>query len=143
MIYDVQRFHKKFGLPDGGALDNLIDIMHDSELQNFRVKFIQEELDELKLAFSEKNKVGVFDALIDICYVALGTALFAGITSEQWKQGWNAVQNCNMQKTRAKNAGESKRNSQFDIVKPKGWQGPEKQLAEILNITAGGENDRA
>jgi predicted HAD superfamily Cof-like phosphohydrolase len=62
------------------------------------------------------------DALIDLVYVAMGTAHLLGLP---WEALWNEVQIANMRKVRAAaDASDSKRGSAFDVVKPPGWQPP-------------------
>ena len=129
MIGNVVELHEKFGLPLGTE-DKL---MQDSAMQEYRIKFLQEELDELKEALASGDKVGVFDALLDLAYVTYGTALFAGIDSDQWYAGMWAVHLANMAKVRVANAEDSKRGNAFDIKKPEGWVGPESRLREILS----------
>jgi hypothetical protein len=129
MITQVQAFHIKFRLPTGKD-DVLSD---DKRAQEFRVKFLQEELDELKEALDAGDRVKAFDALLDLAYVTYGTALFMGVDPLQWHHGMNAVQKANMAKERAVKAEDSKRGSTFDVVKPKGWTGPEERLKEILS----------
>lgn len=129
MIGNVQEFHEKFGLPLGSA-DQLTG---DKGAQEFRLKFLKEELTELEEALAEGDRVKAFDALLDLAYVAYGTALFMGVTPGQWHAGMHAVHSCNMAKVRVANANESKRGSAFDVRKPEGWVGPEARLQEILS----------
>jgi len=129
MIGNVAEFHEKFDLP----LGNEDKLMQDPAAQDFRVKFLQEELDELKEALASGDKVGAFDALLDLAYVAYGTALFAGIDAAQWHAGMHAVHSANMAKIRVAKAEDSKRGSAFDVKKPVGWVGPESRLKEILS----------
>ncbi len=129
MIVNVAEFHEKFGLPLG--TDD--QLMQDPATQEFRIKFLQEELDELKKALATGDKVGAFDALLDLVYVAYGTALFAGIDASQWHAGMHAVHSANMAKVRVAKAEDSKRGSAFDVKKPAGWVGPESRLKEILS----------
>lgn len=128
MIEFVQEFNAKFGLPEGAA-DVLLT---DTHAQDYRLKFLREEVQELEEALGLGDRVGVFDALLDLVYVAQGTALFAGITPEQWNAGFMAVHEANMRKVRAAHSTESKRGSAFDVVKPKAWMGPEDDLIDIL-----------
>ena len=130
MIEGVLKFHEKFGLPTGDT-DQL---MGNLAVQEYRVKFLQEELDELKEALASDDKVKVFDALLDLVYVAQGTALFAGIDVQQWNCGMDAVQRCNMSKVRASSAEDSKRGSAFDVKKPDDFVGPEETLESILGL---------
>lgn len=126
-IKQVQEFHEKFDLPLGDE-DKLNDAAYD-----FRLRFMQEELAEFAQAYEADDKVGQFDALLDLAYVVFGTALFMGISPEQWDQGMNEVQRCNMTKLRVKNVEDSTRKSKYDVVKPKDWTGPETKLKEIID----------
>ena len=82
-----------------------------------------EELDEFNLAADSDDVPGMFDALIDLVYVALGTA---HILNLPWEAGWDQVQRANMAKVRAaKDGSDSKRGSGWDVVKPDGWRAPD------------------
>lgn len=129
MISQVHKFHKKFGLPLGDE-DKL---SQDTEAQQFRIGFMQEELDEFKLAIENCDRVKAFDALLDLAYVVYGTALFMGIDPATWFYGMEAVQAANMAKERATSADQSKRGTSLDVVKPIGWRGPEEMLRRLLN----------
>lgn len=119
---DVGDFHERFDL------DNVTyrgshprDVPQD--LLKFRRDFMQEELDEFIEGMNEGDDAKMFDALIDLVYVALGTAHLKGYP---WEAGWALVQNANMKKIRGKPDGsDSKRHSKWDVVKPEGWQPPD------------------
>ncbi len=121
MMQDIEAFHHKFGLVYEGQVRTL-----PKDLLEFRIKFMQEELDEYKEAAEAGDKEKQFDALIDLCYVALGTAYLQGLYNV-WDEGWARVQRANMAKIRVqrKNFTLSKRQSPFDVVKPKGWVAPD------------------
>lgn len=129
MISNVLEFHQKFGLPNGQT----DELLNDKHAQVFRLGFLQEELDELHEALQQGDRVKAFDALLDLTYVAYGTALFMGIDPGQWHAGMEAVQKANMSKERAVSKEQSKRVSTFDVIKPEGWVGPEQRLQEILS----------
>jgi predicted HAD superfamily Cof-like phosphohydrolase len=101
--------------------------MIDRETFEFRVKFIEEELTEYREAYEKGDLEGCFDALVDLKYVVDGTADMHGFPMDE---GTREVQNANMAKRRAASAGESKRGSSLDVVKPDGWQPP--QMDEVL-----------
>lgn len=61
------------------------------------------------------------DALVDLVYVALGTAYLHGF---DFNEAWRRVHSANMKKTRALTRKDGKRKSKYDIVKPPGWQPP-------------------
>ena len=128
-IGNVYEFHQKFGFPQGGPDE--LTLNHEN--QKFRVGFLEEEISELKEALAKGNRIEAFDALLDLVYVAHGTALFMGVTPAQWAAGMHAVHSANMAKVRVTSALDSKRKNAFDAKKPHGWVGPEARLAEILS----------
>lgn len=113
-LKDIEAFHIKYGLAYNGQ-----PRMLDENTSSFRAGFIEEELDEYILANTMEDK---FDALIDLVYVALGTAYLHGFDFEE---GWKRVQAANMKKVRATQADQSKRGSTSDVVKPEGWEAPD------------------
>lgn len=127
---DVQDFHQKFGVPLLTKPGFLSAIAPDA--QGFREKFMQEELDEFKESCAAGNLEKSFDALLDLVYVALGTAEMMGCSNEMWQELWNEVQKANMTKVRASSTGESKRGSTLDVIKPAGWTPPDVAHKEIL-----------
>lgn len=120
---DVKKFHKKFGLGD----DEQAYPFHagprevSKEWMKFRIAFLKEELKELEEAYAEGNEAGMADALIDLNYVSMGTALGRGYP---WEALWTEVQGANMRKV----AGETKRGVVFDVTKPPGWKPPRIEL---------------
>lgn len=123
---DVRAFHAKFGLAydgDGSSPRLLAD-----DVFLFRLKFLQEELDELVRAHDEGNLPNVADALADLIYVASGTAHLAGIPLDPV---WAEVQRANLAKERATSAADprGKRGHALDVVKPAGWTGPDHRPA--------------
>lgn len=150
---DVGKFHEKFGLAnmnDGSACAGLLDHLTNQELEKlleFRIRFMSEELHEFILAASDYEHEKMFDALLDLVYVALGTAHVLGYP---WQRGWDEVQRANMTKQRCvvdhkftqrdglnqcMECGEpkevhSQRGSNLDVIKPVGWQAP--NLHDIL-----------
>jgi len=116
---DVGEFHDRFGLrafTHGPAPEGISD-----ELLEFRTKFMQEELQEFIDASETMDHAGMADALIDLVYVALGTAHMFGYP---WRDLWNDVQRANVSKVRVMSAAQSARGSAFDVIKPEGWQPP-------------------
>lgn len=107
---DIKDFHEKFGLTYEGEPREL-----PKELASFRIGFIFEELDELIVA---ETKTEELDALVDLCYVVMGTAYLQGF---DFQEAWNRVHAANMAKTR----GPSERSQEYDIIKPAGWTPPD------------------
>lgn len=118
---DVGEFHEKFGLmttPPEGPPREL-----NEDLLKFRARFLQEELDEFQGGMLIADHAQMFDALLDLVYVAMGTAHLLGYP---WQDGWTLVQQANMSKVRARADGsDSKRGSSWDVVKPEGWRPPD------------------
>ncbi len=114
---DVMAFHNKFMVP----MANSPSLLDPAALE-FRTKFLHEELKEFEMAAAEKDLPGMADALVDLVYIAMGTAHMMGLP---WQQLWAKVQMANMTKRLAKPDGsDSKRGSPLDVVKPPGWVGP-------------------
>jgi predicted HAD superfamily Cof-like phosphohydrolase len=122
---DIYEFHKKFGIPMAPR-----PMMLDDHAMEFRLGFMEEELTELNEAKEEKDLAKMADALADLVYVAIGTALMMGIP---WDLIWSEVQRANMTKERAPSDGSSKRKSSLDVIKPLGWTGPNHE--EALQLT--------
>lgn len=131
---DIHEFHDKFRLLYDGPPRTLT-----GDLLDFRVKFMQEELDEYAEAAAEGDLEKQLDAIIDLIYVALGTLLLQGMLPI-FAQGWIRVQQANMAKVRTERVEDSKRGSTSDVTKPEGWKPPtHKDLIEGLFKAAGVE----
>tara|TARA_R110000824_G_scaffold7807_3_gene35246 strand:- start:2029 stop:2409 length:381 start_codon:yes stop_codon:yes gene_type:complete len=118
MLKDIEEFHKKFGF------EKRVGIKNNKNLVDFRIKFLEEELREFKEAIKEENDAKALDALVDLTYVAIGTAY---LFDYPFWAAWTEVQKANMAKVRK----ESER-SKFDVIKPKGWKAP--NIEQIINI---------
>ena len=116
LILDIDRFHKKFGFEK----NNKVGIPDDPELVNFRTSFLMEELSEYTNAIVKKDTAGALDALVDIVYIALGTAWLFNLPFDK---AWKEIQSANMKKVRAKDKT-GKRGTKFDVIKPKGFREP-------------------
>ena len=73
----VEQFHRKIG-----ATVNHIPTKIDLNLRRQRHRIIFDELEELREAMSQNNLVSVADALADLEYAILGTAIVYGIDLE-------------------------------------------------------------
>lgn len=143
---DIADFHQKFDLTYDGNARQLPE-----DLIEFRIKFMGEELDEYVTHASEtavellgpegddhsqedgggftpnryavvEGLEGQLDALVDLVYVALGTAYLQGF---DFNEAWARVHAANMKKRKALPDGsDSKRGSPHDVVKPEGWEPP-------------------
>ena len=148
-IGDITAFHDRFDLPPARPMGAL-----DKETEDFRKKFLREELDEWlwaqQLAFQETTRAmdsrdpaeythqleKALDGLVDMAYVLFGTAHLHGF-SEALPEAWRRVHAANMQKVRAELDTDSKRGSSLDVVKPAGWEPPTfSDLVEANDIHA-------
>lgn len=141
VIGDVEEFGKKFGVHYDGPVRVL-----PPDLADFRERFMQEEFQEYIDASSSaarwiavlataassgrehaegaitENLEQMLDALVDLVYVAIGTANFHGFN---FREAWRRVQAANLKKERAVREGDSKRGTLYDVVKPPGWEAPD------------------
>ena len=100
----VKQFHEKYELqPDPSKL----------KLQQARIIHLQEELAEYIKAIKSNDRAEQLDALIDIIYIALGTAYYENF---KFNEAFQAVHNVNMKKIR-----KATERSEWDVVKPEGW----------------------
>lgn len=114
---DVKAFHEKFGVPVGSSPHRF----YSKEDFLFRYGFMSEELFEFLTAHERDDLPGMADALIDLVYVAMGTAVWLGLP---WQELWDEVQRANMSKVPAEKMPDGARHS-FDVRKPPGWEPPD------------------
>jgi predicted HAD superfamily Cof-like phosphohydrolase len=107
-------------------------LMADPAAIEFRLGFLAEELQELRVAFNEQDRVCAVDAMVDMTYVLFGTALMTGVDPSRWDECFSAVHAANMRKVRVRAVEESKRKSLWDVRKPAGWTGPEPEIRRVL-----------
>lgn len=124
---DVGLFHEKFELRSGRDGTDVGPAEIPIDLMEFRIRFMKEELREFMDASFIGDHAGMADALIDLVYVAMGTAHLFGYP---WEQLWDEVQRANMAKERATRPEQSVRGGTFDVIKPAGWEPP--KIADIL-----------
>jgi len=115
LIDDIKQMHDKFGV-------NPVVRTFDKEklyaFLEFRLKFIQEELNETKNA---KGGDDIVDGLIDLCVVAIGTLNAFDVNAYE---AWDRVHSANMQKEVGIKASRPNPLGLPDLVKPAGWLSP-------------------
>ena len=114
-IKDITEMHQKYGVNEKV---NQFDSEKLKKFLQFRINFLEEELNELK---SSNNGDDVVDALIDLCVVAIGTLDSFGIDSYT---AWDRVLNANMNKEVGIKASRPNPLGMPDLIKPSGWQAP-------------------
>ena len=92
------------------------------------IDMLQEELDEFKLAVAQGDRVAMFDALLDLDFVRIGTLGKMQIDPYTQVDGYEAVLKANESKSATKNAAGK-------ITKPTDFVGPEAELAKLLSET--------
>lgn len=117
-MLDIHEFMVKLGLEQNGPPMQLPPM-----LERLRIELLKEEVREYIIATEQGSLEDQFDALIDLVYVALGTAYLHGFP---FAKGWDEVHAANMRKER----GVTKRGLTHDAMKPPGWKPPD--LASIL-----------
>lgn len=116
MFQDIIDFHEKFKVE---PKPYEVQTHHD---HNYRIGFMEEELNEYITARNNNNKPEMLDALVDLVYVALGTAYMYGWAFDE---AWRRVHSANMEKIKVKSAADSKRGHANDVKKPPGWTAPD------------------
>jgi predicted HAD superfamily Cof-like phosphohydrolase len=114
-IADIAQMHNKFGVKAAVAE---FDKDKLAKFLEFRIKFLQEELDEMKDA---ENADDVVDALIDLCIVAIGTLDAFNVNSIE---AWDRVHAKNMEKEVGIKASRPNPLGLPDLIKPAGWTAP-------------------
>jgi predicted HAD superfamily Cof-like phosphohydrolase len=115
----VKEFHDKYEIPYSQAPGPL-----DKKTLAYRIAFMDEELgeySEASLNCEEMDVEGQLDALVDLVYVAIGTAILHGF---DFNEAFLRVHAANMTKVRASKAEDSARGSSLDVIKPDGWTPP-------------------
>src|ERR1035437_253156 len=110
-VRDIDHMHEKFGV---NAAINKLDAESLKKFLQFRIDFLQEELDEMS---SAKNADDVVDALIDLCVVAIGTLDAFEVKSDE---AWNRVHEKNMQKEVGIKPSRPNPLGLPDLIKPEG-----------------------
>lgn len=112
---DITNMHEHY------SVYPVVDKMDSEKLKQFlqfRISFLQEELDEMKTAESAED---VVDALIDLCVVAIGT--LDSFDVDAYK-AWDAVLVANMNKKIGVKESRPNPLGLPDLIKPEGWVAP-------------------
>jgi len=116
---DIRHFHTKFN-----QIVNFEPTFISLRLAEERFKFMQEELKEWwEKGVLKHDMDEIADGLIDLVYVAKGTAVMYGLP---WRDLWEDVQRANL----AKVPKVTHRGTTHDVGKPEGWVPP--QTTQIL-----------
>ena len=118
---DMQDMHKKYGVDKWMDAEKNSDWSRLSKFMDFRIKMMQEELDETKTAFKNGDAEEVVDGIIDMCVFAIGTLEVFGVDANK---AWDQVLKANMSKEVGIKEGRPNPLGLPDLIKPEGWEGP-------------------
>ena len=120
---DMQDMHKKYGVNKWmqAELQSDVDWRKINKFMQFRIGMMQEELDETKNAFNNKDAEEMVDGIIDLCVFAIGTLEVFGVDAEK---AWDEVYKANMSKEVGVKEGRPNPLGLPDLIKPDGWKGP-------------------
>lgn len=107
LIQDVFEFANKFGFAYEGPARELPPAQ-----RTLRYNRLVSEMDEFVQAFEKGDHTGQLDALVDLVYVAIGTAIAHGW---DFDRAWSRVHKANMTKIR----------DGIDVIKPPGFVHPD------------------
>lgn len=117
-VNDISLMHNKYGVNDWVKLATPKQL---NEYLQFRVRFLDEELNELKDAVAINDPEEIVDALIDLCVVAIGTLDAFEVDSYA---AWNEVHRANMEKEPGVKESRPNPLGLPDLIKPEGWTAP-------------------
>ena len=122
-FHDMKVMHQKYGVNKWmqAELQSDVDWRRLSKFMQFRLGMMQEELDETKSAFENKDAEEMVDGIIDLCVFAIGTLEVFGVDAEK---AWDEVYKANMSKEVGIKEGRPNPLGLPDLVKPEGWKGP-------------------
>ena len=118
---DIHEMHNHYGIHESMKK---LDKQQLRSFLNFRIKFLQEELDELKEATKPMIPMDAeetVDALIDLCVVAIGTLDLFDVNAYE---AWDEVLEANMNKKVGVKETRPNPNGLPDLIKPEGWKAP-------------------
>ena len=115
-VSDIADMHTKYGVNEKVRQ---FDKEKLEKFLEFRIAFLQEELDELK--DNRGNPEEVVDALVDLCVVAIGTLDAFDVDAYA---AWDRVHEANMAKEVGVKASRPNPLGLPDLIKPEGWTAP-------------------
>lgn len=129
-VSDITNMHTKYGVNEKVRQ---FDSKKLKQFLEFRVKFLEEELNELK--DNMDNPEEIVDALVDLCVVAIGTLDAFEINAER---AWNEVHSANMRKEVGVKASRPNPLGLPDLIKPLDWVAPSHEgnhglLTKLIN----------
>jgi len=112
---DICEMHEKYGVFEKVQA---FDKEKLNKFLEFRIKFLEEEMNELSTAETADD---VVDALIDLCVVAIGTLDLFDVSASI---AWDRVHEANMNKQVGIKESRPNPLGLPDLIKPEGWTAP-------------------
>ena len=113
--HDIMMMHEKYGVFEKVQA---FDKEKLNKFLEFRIKFLEEEMNELSAAETADD---VVDALIDLCVVAIGTLDLFDVDA---RLAWDRVHEANMNKQVGIKESRPNPLGLPDLIKPEGWVAP-------------------
>jgi predicted HAD superfamily Cof-like phosphohydrolase len=110
--------HRKFGV---NPVINGLDREKLKAYLDFRIRFLDEELNETKKAIAEGDADGIVDGIIDLMVISIGTLDAFGVDAQT---AWNRVHAANMTKTPGIKATRPNAYGLPDLIKPADFVSP-------------------
>jgi predicted HAD superfamily Cof-like phosphohydrolase len=122
-VKDINEMHAKYGVHKWmqAQMQSDVDWKVLDEFLKFRLKFLDEELNETKKAVVERDPEEIVDGLIDLCVVAIGTLDAFGVDAHK---AWDEVHRANMAKEPGVKESRPNPLGLPDLIKPEGWTAP-------------------
>lgn len=118
-VQDVNTMQEKFGVR---TRVNELTQEELCEFIEFKYRFLQEEMTELKHSIENRDADLFVDSIIDLCVVAIDTLQALGVNSTL---AWDRVHQANIAKEPGVKPNRPNPLRLPDLIKPEGWVGPE------------------
>jgi len=120
---DIYNMHLKFGVHEwvSRKIDKQ-DFYTLKEFLDFRIRFLEEELNETKEAIKHRHADDIVDGLIDLCVIAIGTLDILGVDANK---AWSRVHRANMAKEVGQKESRPNDLGLPDMIKPDDWVEPD------------------
>ena len=120
-VKDINKMQDKYGVHKW-IHDNQNESDNLRKYLEFRVDFLQEELNETEAALINMDSEEIVDGLIDLCVVAIGTLDAFGV--DPYK-AWDEVLKANLAKEVGVKPSRPNPLGLPDLIKPEDWEGPD------------------
>ena len=140
LILDIKKMQQQYSVDKWISVNKKDPAMLEAYL-NFRINFLEEELQETRSALQNYHHADIVDGLIDICVVALGTLDAFGVNTYK---AWNDVLRANMAKQVGVKLTRPNPLGLPDLIKPADWIEPEHtdNVGHFNNLTGEKQNER-